>query len=792
MSLPRSSARALALSLLLAGCGGTADTQAGPEDGAVARAPPEASPPAADGGATIAAAPSDGSLDLSWISPRVPGGPGAAPGYAYTAKLGGHVADYPGTAAIIGPPSVPGRTITHSAEDAAPCSAAGPTARRQETLVQDALRDGVSLLLVSDGDAATTVQRWRNDVRLLTRSSVDAPPSLTALARRLGGADLLRWSAPPEPGVARVGHSLLRGLGRRPVISVPTGGLEDAALAAALVDGAVLWVGTPLERRHASLLAALRGRPGWLGREHSEIALVVPAEALRGPTAQAEALEDWLIAAAAALDGSHLPWRAALVPDGLWLPPDPQIIPRASEVALLVPPPSLLGGAHGRRLIQAVQGLQVVSTEPIADPNAARSPGFAPVLIDRVDAAALRRAIGEILARPERAGERRIAPLPPEELSAGLRVRRFWDLANDRRAYHLQGRDPGGQVLQVGGVLVRTGSRCAARAVDPWSGASRELPCGPVDGQPWLAAVTLPAVDGWTVLEVERRADSDLPAGGPPWRVNTADEVRFEGRTVGLEPPSPGPLGPLVLSMPEWLHGGGGLEETLAKAEHRRVVDPSGLAVELISEGPDVSFWARVVGRERGVDIEMRLENRGRTPWTDVRGLLCVATNQTEAAWPFPPAGQDRVRARFQGELRPLSDYRTDVGDPHYVELLHASSPVTELSSLDNRLTLAFGMDGSDVVGGNANAGICLHARPYLGDLGPGEEASTQGRLRLSPERPSELFDLQWVTAPAHPDATPFDDPWEEPCSAEGERRRLQSLPPPQEPASPEASAEVP
>ena len=197
----------------------------------------------------------------------------------------------------------------------------------------------------------------------------------------------------------------------------------------------------------------------------------------------------------------------------------------------------------------------------------------------------------------------------------------------------------------------------------------------------------------------------------------------------------------------------------------------------MIIEAPVLRFSGLVQGRADGVDITLNLTNRSKSTWTDARALVCVAATDSRDPWPFPLSGQERVRAEVDGELRSLGELRSDSGDPNYVELEGASAPVTELSSVDGRLTLALGMDRSDVVGGNANAGICLHARPRMGDVLPGQTATVRGRLLLSASTPTELFAMDWAPAPPSPERQPFADPWVLPCSEEGALRREEARP---------------
>ena len=718
-----------------------------------------------------------------WVRTRSVGGPGSSPGHSFTYKYGGHVGDFPGPAAVIAPPEVPGRTLTLVPSGGDACAVDGPgvVVARPGPAVGAALSAGASLISLegsysNDGaaqrDAAIQVAEFADRSQLTVRGAVVAPAGLEGLVAVAATSQLVRRPAPPSSDLAPLAYRILREHGQRPVIDVPAAGLSDAALARALVGGATLWLERPLPRRQAALVAAAREQPGWFSRELSDLALVVPVATLQAGGPRAAALSAWLLRASAELERSHIAWRPALAVHGEPLSGDNGGLMRSTELALLIPPPSVVLAEEQEAQARQLRGVQVIS-EVLVTGSHPRA-GFEPILLSSLDAEALRAALSEILARPDRAPDARAVAAPQEGLPADLRVRRFSSVDVGRTVVHILGEDAQVRELQLAGVLDRAKSSCVARVVDPWTGQRQALSCEPVEDAPWFARVFAPPVSGWSVIEVDRVVDTGGATSAVAWTVSAGQATSLDGRSVLLHPPPGGPLADVSLSVPEWLHADRDLSALVDEAKHG-LRSISGMAgVEATTEGPGIRFAATVEGRVGGADMKLSLTNRTDEVWHEVRALVCASSGDRQGAWPFPLGGQEQVRGRFAGEFRSLSEARIDSGDPFYLELTGAEAPVTELSAPDGSLSLALGMDRSDVVGGNANNGICLHARPFFGTIEPGATREVRGRLRLEAQRPSSLFDVRWEKANTPTQASPLDDNWVSPCSEEGLRRRVE------------------
>lgn len=748
---------------------------------------PAPAQPTAEGEPTPAPTPAPGAEN--WGPSRTVGGLHAGPGRSFTWGYGGHADDFPGPGAVIAPASVPGRTLTLVGPLGDPCAVEGPAAvvLRRDAEVLDGVLRGASLVVMDPARAGgprgpgaphRAVHDFAIRRHLAVHSAVPAPPSLAGVTSVAATARLVRWTSPPSPELRTLAHVLLREHGQRPVLDVPPGGLSDAALAEALVDGAVLWLEGPLPERQAALVSLARRERSWFARYAPDVVLLVPADGLWAGGTRAAALSAWLLRAAAELDRSHLHWRVLLMAGGQLVPPRDSSLLRPSDLALITPPASLMSPQEQGDLARQLPGLQVISEEPVA--AAPPRPGFEPIAVSRLDAGTLRAALVEFLARPERLDAALVTALPPASLPPDLRLRRFSDLARGRTVLHLLGEDAGGHELEVAGV---GGAACEARAIHPWTGLRQPLGCEPVPEAPGFARVTTPPIAGWLVVEVDRVPDTAGALHPRPWTVQASPGGGLEGRTVTLELPPGGPLSQLSLSLPEWLKAEPDLSGVLDGATARVRPGPEGRSVETTMAGPGIRFVSRVDGRPQGVDIEISVSNRSEQTWHDVQALICASATDRRGEWPFPVGGTEELRARFDGELRPLSDARIDSGDPFYLELRGADVPVTELSSVDGSLTLALGMDRSDIVGGNANGGVCLHARPRFGDLEPGATATVSGRLRLEARRPNGLFDVEWALHQEPRRIQPLRDPWASPCSAEGTAVREEARPRP--PAAP-------
>lgn len=757
--------------VLLLGCGGPADRPAEP--------PPAAEAPSTDPGSGWPASPPQGwnppSAGLEhqhpWRPPPASRSADAGPGWAWTWALGSSPDDWPGPAAVLASGPVDGATLVWAA-DGDPCEAPLPAAvETTEPVAALRVKSGASLVFV-DADAGAShveTRRMASTHTLQVAGGVTLAPELGSLWPAAAPAHLVRWAEPPPRDHARLLHRILRRFGQRPVISRPPQEWTDELLADALLDGAVLEVDSALPPRTRALLERLRARPGWFGVRQPAVTLVIPAAAMSRGDEEARSLIDWLVQAAAALDAAHLDWDVTVVGDGEavpWLG-----LPHAvAGVAALVSPPLRHFSIPELELLAARSSVVPLLHEGALPPWWPEVPtALAPERLAGLSASELHAALGRTLAHADRLRDRGLVELHRVGLPPATRVERHALPGEGRVVYHLRGEVPEGARLTVRRGMDRGDEGCDATVLDAFTGEARPTTCVPRPGLDPAVEVVLPASSGWTVVVVERRP-GPLPLGEGRWTVEAAVPRQVEGRVVTFVPPEGSALSSLQVSLPEWLRAQDPIDQE--GFEHALEFQEPGRHMVLTAVSEELAFRTEVKAHETGVDLELTVENRGQDDLENVRALICVSRAEKDRAWPFPTEGQDRVTAEFGGRRRALATERPQTGDPRYLELDGADVPVTELTSLGDDLTLSLGMDRSDKVGGNANRGICMHARPHFGDLAPGAGRTVTGRLRLEPG-PSSLFELDW--SPPRPTGRPpaEEDPgWPSPCSPEGTRLR--------------------
>lgn len=650
-------------------------------------------------------------------------------GLRWTEMLGGPANDFPGTGAVLSTIRGAGPLTTLQEADrtdlcAVPLPDEGLGYATTLTTadfgaIDRAATRGASLVFVPSATAAAeacgarVAASGRNEA---LHVGVDA-----TLAEALAESELLdlaravrvRGVGPDDRPRLRLLADSLRARGARLVVAPEPFAEAPEVLAELLLGGAVLELDVAPTKEVEAALRVLRDRPELVDRVASELGVLWSAGHIT---------PDDFDATASALDRLGAPFRVVL-------------------------------GGDRHRLRGAVEKLTTVVVPAPADDSSdavlrefgGRGNVWSPA---DLTAGALDRLLDDVLdARVTLEG------------GAAVRVARFTAPGEGLLIHHLlaDGRFEGGR-LELAQFESGAAIGCRAELIEPFAGRTHSIGCAPV-GERFEVAV--PAFAHWGIVTVRLvgahpvRADSKvvrIVGGTSPGRERWAE--------LTLEAPQ-WPAGAIHLGFPEEIRSvQGPVDFGVSPLIPTWTEIDGGFRYEASNERVTVS--GALLSEADGLRTSMTITNSGTAPLERVEALICL---DVEPPLPFPSSGHGRTFVPVGEELVRLDTTIVDSGDPLYIERDLFSHPLTVLESVDRRWVLGNAFEGSEVVGGNAATGVCVHSRPRFGDLAPGDSVERKGRLWVGRGTADDVL-ASYLADPLEEAPRRVDPvPWRRPCS---------------------------
>ena len=179
----------------------------------------------------------------------------------------------------------------------------------------------------------------------------------------------------------------------------------------------------------------------------------------------------------------------------------------------------------------------------------------------------------------------------------------------------------------------------------------------------------------------------------------------------------------------------------------------AGVCYELAIPGR-LSLTAGIRGDDSGYSLELAIGNLTGHTWQRVHAAACM---QLTAAASYLDLPRERTRCIVNGELVSLAEMETIGGKPQYLFAIiaghvsqarhgdptrpsakwchtieHPDDGFVCVTSVDGTRTLWTGWEDIQFLQSNATPSYgCIHANPYFGDIGAGEQVVRRGRVAV-------------------------------------------------------------